>query len=1247
MNPEKTVATLNYLHDTLAQRILVLDGAMGTMLQRLNFGEEDFRGARFRDHGKPLKGNTDLLLLTQPDAVANIHSQYFEAGADIVETNTFTATTISQADYGLAHLAYELNVAGAQVARRVADEWTARTPQRPRLVAGSMGPTNRTLSISPDVNNAAFRASTFDDMRSAYREQARGLIDGGCDLLLLETIFDTLNAKAALIGIEDAFADSGSRLPLMISVTITDRSGRTLSGQTLDAFYVSIEHARPFSVGLNCALGAREIRPYLAELARIATCYVSCHPNAGLPNAFGQYDEQPDETGTLLREFAESGFVNIIGGCCGTTPDHIRRVAAAVDGLSPRAVPAAETTPFHGLPRYSGLETLVIRPDSNFQMIGERTNVTGSKKFARLVQAGDWSGAAEVALEQVRGGANVLDVNMDEAMLDSERCMTEFLHYIATEPEIARLPIMIDSSKWSVIEAGLKCVQGKSIVNSISLKEGEADFLDKARKVRRYGAAMIVMAFDEQGQADTVDRKVEICQRAYRLLTAQAAVEPADIIFDPNVLAIATGLEEHNDYARNFIAAAQKIKEACPGVKISGGISNLSFSFRGNDVVREAIHSAFLFHAIKAGLDMGIVNAGQLVVYEDIPPDLLEHVEDIIFNRRPDATERMVAFAESVKGAGTKRSADLAWREGTVEARLAHALVRGVVDFIEVDTEEARQKYGRPLAVIEGPLMDGMKIVGELFGAGKMFLPQVVKSARAMKRAVAYLEPFMEREKAALMTAGEAGAGGPQGRLVVATVKGDVHDIGKNIVGVVLACNNYEVVDLGVMVPADRILQEAIDRKADIVGLSGLITPSLDEMVYVAQQMKHRGMTLPLLIGGATTSRQHTAVKIAPAYDAPTVHVPDASRVVDVVSSLLSVAQRSAFDAANRQEQERLRTQYGSRRDRPMLSYDEAKRNRLRLDFSQAPTPSFTGRREVDVDLAELVPYIDWTFFFVAWELKGRFPAILDDPKHGPAARDLYEQAQKLLARIVSGKLLRARGVYGFWPANAEGDDIVLFPASSDRRSSTELTRFPMLRQQEVIADDKPNRSLADFVAPVESGVTDYIGAFAVTAGLGVDELVLRFEREHDDYSAIIAKALADRLAEAFAEYLHARARHDWGYGASEQLTNDDLIAEKYQGIRPAFGYPACPDHSDKRTLFDLLQARRIGMDLTETCVMTPAASVSGLYFWHPQARYFVIQRIGADQVDSYATRKGETIAEAERWLRPVLAYDPELAPIT
>jgi 5-methyltetrahydrofolate--homocysteine methyltransferase len=903
-----------------------------------------------------------------------------------------------------------------------------------------------------------------------------------------------------------------------------------------------------------------------------------------------------------------------------------------------RQEPRAQS--LHGFTRYSGLETLVVRPDSNFQMIGERTNVTGSRKFARLVKAQDWAGAAEVALDQVRGGANILDVNMDEGMLDSEACMAEFLRYIATEPEIARLPVMIDSSKWSVIEAGLTCVQGKSIVNSISLKEGEADFLAKARTVREYGAAMVVMAFDETGQADTTARKVAICERAYRLLTERAGVDPTDIIFDPNILAIATGLEEHNEYARNFIEATKAIKRTCPGVKISGGVSNLSFSFRGNDVVREAIHSAFLFHAIKAGMDMGIVNAGQLVVYEDIPADLREHVEDIIFNRRPDATERMVAFAESVKGSATRREADLAWREGTVEARLSHALVHGNVDFIERDAEEARQKYGRPLSVIEGPLMDGMKIVGDLFGAGKMFLPQVVKSARAMKRAVAYLEPFMDAEKA-------ASASGSQGRILLATVKGDVHDIGKNIVGVVLGCNSYEVIDLGVMVPCDRILSEAVARQVDIVGLSGLITPSLDEMAFVAREMERRHMTLPLLIGGATTSRQHTAVKIAPEFQQPTVHVPDASRVTDVVASLLNPVQKPAFDRANRDEQARLRDQYASRSERPMLSYARARANRLKADFTAEPppVPAFTGTRQVDVDLAELVPYIDWTFFFSAWELKGRFPAILDDPRHGEAARDLYDHAQKLLARIVEGKLLRARGVYGFWPANSDGDDLVLYhPGRGAGGPEREVVaRFPMLRQQEVIADDKPNRSLADFVAPRESGIADYVGAFAVTAGLGADELVRKFEAQHDDYSAIMVKALADRLAEAFAEYLHARARRDWGYGASETFSNQELIAERFQGIRPAFGYPACPDHSRKGPLFDLLGARAAGLQLTESFAMTPAASVSGLYLSHPQARYFVIQRIGQDQVEDYARRAAMTTAEAERWLRPILAYEPSL----
>jgi len=1225
--------TLETLERLLTQRILVLDGAMGTMVQRRKLTEADFRGARFAAHPHDLKGNNDVLVLTRPDVIAEIHAEYLDAGADIIETNTFSAQAVSQADYGLEALSYELNFEAAKLARRVTDEWTAKTPDKPRFVAGSIGPTTKTLSISPDVNNPAFRAITFDEMKNAFKDQARGLIDGGSHLLLVETQIDTLNAKAALVAVEEAFAESGTRLPLMISATLTDLSGRTLSGQTLDAFYVSVEHAQPFSVGLNCALGARQMRPYLAELARTVPGHVSCYPNAGLPNAFGQYDETPDETAALIKDFAVSGFVNIIGGCCGTTPDHIRAIAEAVAGVPPRA--SALQHPSTPAPQHyttlSGLEPLVIRPDSNFQMVGERTNVTGSKKFERLVKARDWAGAATVALDQVRGGANIIDVNMDEGMLDSEACMTEFLNYIGTEPEIARLPIMIDSSKWSVIEAGLKCVQGKAIVNSISLKEGETDFLAKARLVRRYGAAMIVMAFDEKGQADTVERKLEICTRAYQLLTEQAGVDPSDIIFDPNILAIATGLEEHNDYGKFFIEATRLIKQACPGVKISGGVSNLSFSFRGNEAVREAIHSAFLFHAIKAGMDMGIVNAGQLIVYEDIPKDLLEHVEDIIFNRRPDATERMVAFAEQVKGSGTKRENDLRWRDGSVESRLSHALVHGNVDFIEIDAEEARAKYGRPLQVIEGPLMDGMKVVGELFGAGKMFLPQVVKSARAMKRAVAYLEPFMAAEKAERLAAGGATERSNAGKVLTATVKGDVHDIGKNIVGVVLGCNNYEVIDLGVMVSCDKILQAALDHQVDVIGLSGLITPSLDEMVFVASEMERRKMTLPLLIGGATTSPQHTAVKIAPEYSQPTVHVPDASRVVDVVASLINPELKPAFDAANRAHHARLREQHAGKRERPTLPVDKARANRLKLDFASPAKPSFTGLKKVDVALSALVPFIDWQFFFAAWELKGRFPAILKDATIGAAATELYGHAQALLKQIVDGKLIRARGVYGFWNAHSEGDDIVLENG----------VRFPMLRQQEVIADDKPNRSLADFIAPAGSGVTDYLGAFAVTAGLGVDELVKKYEARHDDYSAIIVKALADRLAEAFAEYLHAQARKDWGI--VDRLSNDDLIDEKFQGIRPAFGYPACPDHSEKTRLFDLLGARSVGLDLTESFAMTPAASVSGLYFSHPQSKYFAIQRIGRDQVEDYARRKGMPVSEVERWLRPVLAYEPSL----
>jgi 5-methyltetrahydrofolate--homocysteine methyltransferase len=1280
--------TRERLDRLLARRILILDGAMGTMIQRHRLAEADFRGDRFRQHPRELKGDLDLLVLTRPDVIADIHDRYLEAGADIIETNTFNSTSIVQADYGLEALAYELNLEASKLARAAADAWTARTPDKPRFVAGSIGPLNKTLSISPDVNNPAFRSATFDDVCAAFKEQVRGLLDGGCDLLLVETIFDTLNAKAALVAIADVvesrFSNAGSHIPnggprppVMISVTITDRSGRTLAGQTVDAFWVSIAHGRPFSVGVNCALGAAAMRPYVAELARLADCYVSCHPNAGLPNAFGQYDERPEETAAALRAFADDRLVNIVGGCCGTTPEHIAAIANVMESVPPRRVSLATSIHHRGhkgedvqdpssgkdvqdpslvssvsfvvndrsderesrYTQFAGLEPLTIRPDSNFQMIGERTNVTGSVRFARLIRAGNYAEAAHVALEQVRGGANLIDVNMDEAMLDSEHAMTTFLNYIATEPEIARVPVMIDSSRWSVILAGLKCVQGKAVVNSISLKEGEEEFLKKATLVQRFGAGMVVMAFDERGQADTIDRKVAICQRAYRLLTGRAGFNPHDIIFDPNVLAIATGLEEHNAYAINFIEATRTIKATCPGAKVSGGISNLSFSFRGNDVVREAIHSAFLYHAIRAGLDMGIVNARQLVVYEDIPKNLLAHVEDVIFNRRPDATERLVEFAASVKGGASRKEQDLAWRDQTVEERLSHALVHGIVDFIDRDVEEARLKYARPLDIIEGPLMDGMKTVGDLFGAGKMFLPQVVKSARAMKKAVAVLEPYMERERQAGQD-GRNGKGG-KGTIVLATVKGDVHDIGKNIVGVVLGCNSYNVIDLGVMVTADRILQTAVDQKADFVGLSGLITPSLDEMVFVAQEMERRQMRLPLLIGGATTSRQHTAVKIAPELSAPTVHVLDASRVVDVVSSLLSGDRRDRFERQNREQQERLREQHSARRQRPLLSYEAALANRLHIDWTQevpAPAP-FIGRRVLaDVPLADLLPCIDWTFFFAVWDLKGRFPAILDHPEYGPAARDLYAAAERLLDRIVREKLFTASGVYGFWPAASEGDDIVLY--SSPERTH-ELMRFNLLRQQETMARGQPNLSLADFIAPpsaLPAGSSDCLGAFAATAGLGVDELVRAFERDHDDYSAILAKALADRLAEASAACLHKLARREWGI--DDAASAEAVIAERHRGIRPAFGYPACPDHSEKFKLFDLLGAREIGMDLTEHAAMLPAASVSGLYFGHPRARYFTVGRLGEDQMAHYARRKGQSIDQVERWLGSNLAYE-------
>jgi len=1216
----------NTLRSILEKRVLILDGAMGTMIQRHGLGEGDYRGERFANHTHDVQGNNDLLCLTKPDIIREIHGEYLAAGADLIETNTFNATSTVQADYHLQPIAYDLNVAAAQIARQAADEWSDRTPDKPRFVAGAIGPLNKTLSLSPEVDDPAFRAVTFDEVRGAYAEQIRGLVDGGADLLLVETIFDTLNAKAALVAIDDVYDEKGVRLPIMISVTITDQSGRTLSGQTIEAFWASVSHAEPLLVGVNCALGAKEMRPYVEVLSKVSPSFVHCYPNAGLPNAMGEYDETPETTGGLVRELAEAGFVNLLGGCCGTTPDHIRAIADAVVDLPPRVPPKDSSR----LPTMSGLELLTIRPESNFTMVGERTNVTGSRKFMRLIKEGDYSTALEVALDQVRGGANILDVNMDEGLLDSEAAMTRFLNLIASEPDIARIPVMVDSSKWSVIEAGLKCLQGKSVVNSLSLKEGEEDFLAKARVARRYGAAVVVMAFDETGQAETVARKVEICQRAYRLLTEKAGFAGSDIIFDPNILAIATGMEEHAEFAKNFIDAARIIKDTCPGALISGGVSNLSFSFRGNNRVREAMHAAFLYHAIAAGMDMGIVNAGQLEVYEEIPAELKEHVEDVVFNRRDDATERLVDLAERYKGAGKKREVDLSWRETTVEKRLSHALVKGIVEFIVEDTEEARQKLGRPISVIEGPLMDGMSIVGDLFGAGKMFLPQVVKSARVMKKAVAYLTPFMEEEQA-------EGESSFQGKILMATVKGDVHDIGKNIVGVVLRCNNYEVIDLGVMVPAQTILKTAKEEDVDIIGLSGLITPSLDEMVHMGREMERQGFEVPLLIGGATTSRQHTAVKIAPAYHAEVVHVLDASRAVNVVSNLLG-DRKKAFDEKNRLEQAKLVRLFEAKRDKPMLPLATARENAAALRFREleVATPAFTGRRVVDdVSLEDLARYIDWTFFFHAWELRGKFPELLSHPERGTAAKELYDAGRKLLDEIVTTGAIEPRGVYGFWKAASDGDDIVLFEGES------EVVRLPMLRQQAAKAGDTPYRCLADFVAPLAAGVTDHVGVFAVSAGHGVGELVARYEKDHDDYHAIMVKALADRLAEAYAELLHERARKDWGYGEGEDLTNDELIREKYRGIRPAFGYPACPDHSKKTKLFALIDAPAIGIELTEGFSMMPAASVSGMYFGHPESRYFNVGRIGRDQVEDYAARAGIELSLAERYLAPNLAYDP------
>jgi len=1223
------------LEPLLTRRILVLDGAMGTMIQSYGLGEEDYRGDRFADWSRDLKGNNDLLSLTQPAIIRAIHSAYLEAGADILETNSFNSTAISMADYGMEDLAYELNHASASIARVVADEFERRAPDVPRYVAGVLGPTNRTASLSPDVNDPGFRNVRFDELVAAYGDAIRGLLDGGADLLLVETIFDTLNAKAALFAIDAHFAAAGFRVPIMISGTITDASGRTLSGQTTEAFWNSVAHGRPLSVGLNCALGAKALRQYVQELSRVSPTFVSTHPNAGLPNEFGQYDESPEYMAGILREFAESGLVNLVGGCCGTTPAHIKALAEAVAGLPPR-LPAS---PLPRL-RLSGLEPLSIGPESIFVNVGERTNVTGSRKFAKLILAGEYEPGLEIARRQVESGAQMLDVNMDEGMLDSQEAMTTFLQLIAAEPDISRVPVVIDSSKWSVIEAGLKCVQGKSVVNSISLKEGEDTFIRQATLVRRYGAAVIVMAFDEQGQADTAERKVEICRRAYRILTGPVGFPPEDIIFDPNIFAIATGIEEHNNYAVDYIQATRRIKESLPHVLVSGGVSNVSFSFRGNDPLREAIHSVFLYHAIEAGMDMGIVNAGQLLIYSDIPPDLLERVEDVVLNRRSDATDRLLEVADSVRGRVAAQATDLGWRNAPVAERLAHALVEGIADYIVEDTEEARHQAERPIHVIEGPLMDGMNIVGDLFGSGKMFLPQVVKSARVMKRAVAHLIPYIEAEKLARGDESEAKS---NGRVLLATVKGDVHDIGKNIVGVVLQCNNYEVIDLGVMVPCARILETARNKGVDIIGLSGLITPSLEEMSFVAGEMQREGFTIPLLIGGATTSRVHTAVKIEPNYKGPTVHVIDASRAVGVAGNLRSDTLRPDYVAGIHAEYQDVRTQRGSRKaEERHQSVADARKNRLAIDWQAEtpPRPCFLGVRALEeYPLEELVPLIDWTPFFQTWELAGHYPAILNDPVVGPAASSLFKDARELLDRIVRERLLRASGVFGFFPANGVGDDIEVYADSSrGERKATIHT----IRQQMVKPPGRPNLALADFVAPRESGVADYVGAFAVTAGVGIEALVTGFEAAHDDYNAILTKALADRLAEAFAELLHQRVRREfWGYAPNEALDNEGLIKERYQGIRPAPGYPACPDHTEKRMLFDLLRVEEsAGITLTESFAMLPAASVSGYYFSHPQSQYFGVGKIERDQVEDYARRKGMEVAAVERWLSPNLNYE-------
>lgn len=1217
------------LQDAVKERILVLDGAMGTMIQQYRLKEADYRGTRFADWHKDIQGNNDILSITQPHIIKAIHTAYLEAGADILETNTFSGTTIAQADYDMQAFAYEINYASAKIAKAAIEEYEATYGKdKPRFVAGAIGPTNRTASISPDVNNPGFRAVSFDELKDAYYEQASGLVDGGSDIILIETIFDTLNAKAAIFAIDQLREDRGIEIPIMISGTITDASGRTLSGQTVEAFWISVKHAKPFCIGLNCALGAKEMRPHIEALAAMADTYVHAYPNAGLPNEFGEYDQGAEEMQRYIRDFAASGFVNIIGGCCGTTPDHIRAMAEAVKNL-----PVRKPAPRSSYSMLSGLEPLIIRPETNFVNIGERTNVTGSKKFAKLIKSGKYDEALTIAAQQVEGGAQVIDVNMDEGLLDSEAVMKDFLNLMMSEPEIAKLPVMIDSSKFKVIENGLKCVQGKSVVNSISLKEGEEEFIRQAKLVRRYGAAAVVMAFDEQGQADTIERKVEICERAYRILVDRVGFDPEDIIFDPNIFAVATGIEEHNEYAINFIEATRLIKQRCPGAKISGGVSNVSFSYRGNDVIREAMHTVFLYHAIHAGMDMGIVNAGMIEIYEDIPKDLLERIEDVFFNRRSDATERLTEFAEQLKGdMGKEIKKDLSWREKPLQERLAHALIKGITDYIEEDAEEARQFLASPLKVIEGPLMDGMNIVGDLFGEGKMFLPQVVKSARVMKKAVAYLTPYIELEKS-------TGASSSKGKILMATVKGDVHDIGKNIVGVVLGCNNFDIIDLGVMVPTEKILQIARSENVDMIGLSGLITPSLDEMVHVAKEMERQGFKIPLLIGGATTSKTHTAVKIEPQYKGPVVYVLDASRGVSVASSLLSDENtRSNFILDVKKEYADLRAARGDRKAvKKYISLDKARKNKLKLDWTayQPVKPSFIGIKVFEeYSLEELSQYIDWTPFFSSWELAGKFPAILQDEIVGLEATKLYDDAQQVLRHIIEEKWLTAKAVVGFFPVNVINDDDIQVFADESRQEV--IATLHHLRQQRQKAPGQPNFCLTDFLSPNNN---DYIGAFAVTAGVNIEERVQYFENQHDDYNAIMVKALADRLAEAFAERMHERVRKEfWAYIPTENLSNEALITEQYQGIRPAPGYPACPEHTEKGTLWQLLDVeRQVGIQLTDSFAMYPAASVSGWYFSHPESKYFGLGTIEQDQLEDYAQRKGMSVEDAARWLSPVL----------